>query len=119
MKTILSFCAFLLFSLAAYSQSVVGTWMTQVPADDQGNMLTLKFVMNEDNTYTYQEGDNLYPQNTYTVKGNEIHFKIDDPDCPGTAICEFELKDASTLWMKPTQMPCQDQVPPPLTLKKQ
>ncbi len=119
MKTILSICAFVLFSLAAYSQSVVGTWSVTVPADDQGNMITLTFELNDDNTYTYQENDNKYPTGTYSVKGNELHFKIDDPECPGTAICQFELKDASTLWMKPTEMPCQDQVPPPFTLKKQ
>jgi len=95
MKTILSISAFLLFSIMAYGQSVVGAWSTQVPMDDQGNMMTLKFVMNDDNTYTYQEGNQPADGATYVIKDNEIHFK-------------------------PKVMPCGDgSVPPPLTLKKQ
>jgi len=120
MKTILSISAFLLFSIMAYGQSVVGAWSTQVPMDDQGNMMTLKFVMNDDNTYTYQEGNQPADGATYVIKDNEIHFKVDNEECQGTVICEFEVKDASTLYLKPKVMPCGDgSVPPPLTLKKQ
>jgi hypothetical protein len=120
MKTILSLCTFLLFSLAVYSQSVVGTWTTQVPVDDQGNMMTLTFKMNADKSFSYQEGSEAPVASTYEVKGNELHIPMKNDDCDGTVICEFELKDASTMLFTPKQMPCGDgSVPPPLTLKKQ
>ncbi len=120
MKSILSVFAFLLFSLATYSQSVVGKWEASVPADDQGNMMTLKFDMKDDKTFSYSDGVSPTVSSTYEVKGSEIHFKMETPDCSGTVICGFEMKDASTMIMTPKQMPCGDgTVPPPLTLKRQ
>jgi hypothetical protein len=93
---------------------------TQVPVDDQGNMMTLTFKMNADKSFSYQEGSEAAVNSTYEVKGNELHIPMKNDDCDGTVICQFELKDASTMLFTPKQMPCGDgTVPPPLTLKKQ
>ena len=122
MKTMLSFFALLLFSIAVSGQSLTGTWIATVPADDAGNTQTLKFVIKSDNTFIYDEGNDgqVEEENTYAVEGNKIHFKIKGENCSGEALCEFELKDEKTLFLKPLRIDCGDGgVPPPLTLTKQ
>ena len=122
MKTIIPICCLLFFSFAAYSQSVVGTWTASVPVDDAGNTMALKFVMNADNTYTYDEGNDgqVESNNTYAIEGNKIHFDVKNDNCSGKAVCEFEMKDENTLWLKPVRMDCGDgTTPPPFTLTRQ
>ncbi len=119
---ILSSCFFFLtFPLSG--QSLVGTWTADISTDDSGNTTTIRFVIQADSTFTYDEDNDGIPEgsSTYSIEGSQVRFAITDENCTGHSVCEFELRDdGNTLFLKPVRIDCQNtHLPPPMTLSRE
>lgn len=113
----------LLLTLPLYGQSLVGAWTATVSTDNTGNTTTIRFVMQADSTFTFDEDSDGSPESrsTYRIDGNQITFTIADEYCTGKSVCDFELReDGNILYLKPVSIDCPNtHLPPPMTLSRE
>ena len=124
MKAIAILSASILFlTLPLCSQSLVGAWTATLSTDNTGNTTTIRFVMQADSTFTYDEDNDGRPEgrSTYRIDGNQITFAIADEHCTAKSVCDFEFReDGNILYLKPVSIDCPNtHLPPPMTLSRE